>query len=400
MAVGGLKQAGIGVTAPVSGFALRTTIRNAILLRALVAVLLHAVAPEELFAPDQLTHHYIGNAYARYWSGETLFWPRAEGPPAYFYIVAGLYYMLGSSSLIPKLLNALVGGFSVGLVYDIARRMTANDAIAMRAAQLSAYFPSLVLWSALNIRDIWIVALILLVCRQALALHERVSTRGLLVLSASVLALAQFRSYILLAVALPMLLSFLVRNRTHLGRNVVVGMLVAVVVIYSDQAAGVGRRLRTLDFAEIQYFRYWGGVGANSDFAEADISTPGKALVFLPKGVAFFLLAPFPWAISGLRQILALPEMLFFYSLLPAMFRGIRRLIRERLSDALMVLLVTAGLTFAYALGSGNAGSAYRYRAQVLSFYMIFAAVGREVVRRQVAVPPRPSASRVPLKAG
>jgi hypothetical protein len=395
-----MRQATVGVATPASGFALRRTIRNAVLLRVFLATLLHFVAPEELFAPDQLTYHYIGDAYARYWSGETLYWPRAEGPPAYFYMVGVLYYFLGSSALIPKLVNAVVGGLSVGLVYDIARRMTASETVAMRAAQLSAYFPSLVLWSALNIRDIWIVALILVVCRQALALHEQASTRGLLVLAASVLALAQFRSYILLAVALPMLLSFLVRNRAHLGRNVMLGMLVAVVVIYTDQVAGVGRRLRTLDFAEIQYFRYWGGVGAKSDFAETDISTPEKALTFLPKGVAFFLLAPFPWAISGVRQVLTLPETLFFYSLLPAMFRGIRRLIRERLSDALMVLLVTAGLTFAYALGSGNAGSAYRYRAQVLSFYMIFAAVGREVVRRHVEIQQRPLPSRVPLKAG
>ena len=400
MVVSGVKQTDIGVATPVSGFALRATIRNAILLRVFVAILLHAVAPEELFAPDQLTYHYFGDAYARYWLGEALFWPRAGGPPAYVYMVGVLYYFFGSSSLIPKVLNALVGGLSVGLVYDISRRMTSSDAVAMRAAQLSAYFPSLVLWSALNIRDIWIVALILLVCRQALALHERPSTRGLLVLAASLLALAQFRSYILLAVALPMVLSFLVRNRAHLGRNVLVGMLVAGVVIYTDQAAGVGRRLRTLDLAEIQYFRYWSGVGAKSDFAEADISTPGKALAFLPRGIVFFVLAPFPWAISGPRQILTLPEMLFFYSLLPAMFRGIRRLIRERLSDALMVLLVTAGLTFAYALGSGNAGSAYRYRAQVLCFYMIFAAVGRGVARRQVGVQPQPLASRVPLKAG
>jgi len=375
-------------------------VRNAILLRALVAILLQFVAPEEMFAPDQLTYHYVGDAYARYWSGENLVWPEVQGPPAYYYMVGVLYYLVGSSSLIPKLLNALVGGLSVALVYDIARRMSASETVAIRAAKLSAYFPSLVLWSALNIRDIWVVALILLVCRQALALHERPNSRGLLVLGLSVLALAQFRTYILLAVALPMVLSFLVRNRAHLGRNVVLGMLVAVVVIYTDQVAGVGRRLRTLDFAEIQYFRYWGGVGAKSDFAETDISTPGKALLFLPKGVAFFLLAPFPWAITGIRQILTLPEMLFFYSLLPAMFRGIRRLIRERLSDALMVLLVTTGLTFAYALGSGNAGSAYRYRAQVLSFYLIFAAVGREVVRRQVGVKPLPLPARVPLKAG
>ena len=398
MAIGGVRQTPDEAALRGLGFAVRATVRNAVLLRVFVAILLHLVAPEDLFAPDQVSYHYVGDAYARYWSGETLFWPGVQGPPAYYYLVGALYYLVGSSSLIPKLVNALVGGLSVALVYDIARRVTASESAAMRAAQLSAYFPSLVLWSALNIRDIWVVALILLVCRQALVLHEHASFRGLFLLAGSVLALAQFRSYILLAVALPMVLSFLVRNRAHLGRNVLLGMLAAAVVIYTDQAAGVGRRLRTVDFAEIQYFRYWGGVGAKSDFAEVDISTPGKALVFLPQGVVLFLLAPFPWAITGLRQVLTLPEMLFFYSLLPAMLRGIRRLIRERLSDALMVLLVALGLTFAYALGSGNAGSAYRYRAQVLCFYVIFAAVGREVVRRPVGLQPQPWASRAPIK--
>ncbi|HET7290991.1 MAG TPA: hypothetical protein VFM88_01070, partial [Vicinamibacteria bacterium] len=81
-----------------------------------------------------------------------------------------------------------------------------------------------------------------------------------------------------------------------------------------------------------------------------------------------------------------------------AIWRGLRRLIRERLSDSLMVLLVTAGLTFAYALGTGNAGSAYRYRAQVLSFYLIFAAVGWEMARRPAATPAQPWASRAPIR--
>ena len=71
----------------------------------------------------------------------------------------------------------------------------------------------------------------------------------------------------------------------------------------------------------------------------------------------------------------------------------------ERLFDALMVLLVTASLTFAYALGSGNAGSAYRYRAQVLAFYLIFAAVGREVARRPGGYAP-PYTARVPPRPG
>ena len=38
----------------------------------------------------------------------------------------------------------------------------------------------------------------------------------------------------------------------------------------------------------------------------ADISTPEKALVFLPKGMAYFLLAPFPWMLGSIRQVLDL----------------------------------------------------------------------------------------------
>ena len=47
----------------------------------------------------------------------------------------------------------------------------------------------------------------------------------------------------------------------------------------------------------------------------------------------------------------------------------------------MMVLLITAGLTFGYALAEANAGMAYRHRAQVLVFYLAFAAVGVEQKR-------------------
>ncbi len=118
----------------------------------------------------------------------------------------------------------------------------------------------------------------------------------------------------------------------------------------------------------------------------ADISTPGKAIAFLPVGLAFFLLAPFPWTISNLRQAITLPEMLFFYSLIPSIVRGVAHLIRHRLTKSLMVLLITAGLTLGYALGEANAGTAYRHRAQILAFYLIFAAVGVEARVRKKGI--------------
>jgi hypothetical protein len=379
--------------------ALRRLFRRGLLIRMALAVFLYVFTDEMLFAPDQNTYRQLGESLARYWTGEIVVYPvrlLAGGPTGYVYIVAVLYW-LGMGALAAQLLNCLVGALTILIVFDLASRMTGDTAVALRSAAFVTYFPSLVLWSALNIRDAWIIILIALICRQALVLQEKVSLGSLAILSAAIWGLIQFRDYVLLAVTVPMVLSFLVRGRAHLGRNVLLGMLGTVLIIYADQAAGMGRRVRLLDLEELQSIRQWNAFGAASQFEQADISTPAKALVFLPKGLTFFLLAPFPWMLGSIRQILAVPEMVFFYSLIPSIIRGVRHLLRHHLANALMVLLVTGALTIGYALGEGNAGTAYRHRAQLLSFYLIFAAVGiearrasREEAPAPALVPPRP----------
>ena len=114
-----------------------------------------------------------------------------------------------------------------------------------------------------------------------------------------------------------------------------------------------------------------------------DISTPGRALAYLPTGLAYFLFSPFPWQITSTLKLFALPEMLLIYGLTPAILRGIRYTVRTRFREALQILLVTSLLTLSYALGEGNVGTLYRHRAQVISFFLIFAAVGLELRKRR-----------------
>ena len=371
----------------------------ALLARLALAVTIHfGVASEDLFAPDQRAYHQGGSLLAKYWAGEIPLPPGTvlpEGRKGYYYVVGAIYFLFGAVSLLPKLLNCLVGALAVPIVYDLARRMGASASASVRAALLAAWFPSLVLWSSLNIRDAWIVLLILLVCRESLIMQERPRLSSFLLIAIGLLAIVQFRDYILFAVAGPMVVSFLARTSRNLGRNLVLGCIGAVVVIYADQAAGANRKLRSFDLEEIHEIRYWNTVGASSQFEQADISTPGKALVFLPKGLAYFLLAPFPWMLGSIRQILAVPETLFFYWLIPWMIRGIRHLIRHHLGPSMMALLITAGLTLGYALGEGNAGTAYRHRAQLLCFFLIFAAVGLDQRKRRAHfAPPVPALAR------
>ena len=117
--------------------------------------------------------------------------------------MAGLYSVFGTLSIVPKLVNAIVGTISVRLAHDVALGMTGSEAMALRTAAYTAFFPSLVLWSALNIRDCWVVMLILLICREAMALQEELRVRPAILLVVSVLVVMQFREYILFAVAAP-----------------------------------------------------------------------------------------------------------------------------------------------------------------------------------------------------
>lgn len=376
------------VPSPQTKIALDLLFRKALALRLLLAILLHFLTGDGTFAPDQSTYHAWSEHLSQYWTGRVSFYPArlliVGEPIGYYWVVATLYTLFGAWPLLPKLLNAFVGAVTVKLVFDVLFRITQEEASALRAAQYVAYFPSLILWSVLNIRDCWVVLLIVLISRQALRVQDKPSIMALVVLGFAVFALTKFRAYLLFAVTLPILVSFLVRQRAHLVRNTAFGMLAAGAVIYADASAGQERRMRFIDFEELDRSRHWSSSAASSGFAQdVDISTPGKALAFLPVGLAYFLFAPFPWAVGSLRQGFAVPEMLYFYTLMPAIVRGAVLLLRRRTSGALMMVLLTSGITFGYAVGQGNVGTIYRHKAQVLPCILMFAAVGVEASRRR-----------------
>lgn len=365
---------------------------QALALRLAVALLVHFTASADTFAPDQLNYHIGADEVARYWAGDSIGepWPYHQaGRNAYFFLVAIQYFLVGASPLVPKLVNAAAGTLAVPLVIETARHVTGDWPTALRAGRYVAFFPSLVLWSALNIRDVWVVLLILLIAREAMRLQESVQIRSLLVLGAAILAIVQFRDYIFFAVVAPVLVSFIIRTRGNIARNAVIALIVASVVVFADHVTGSGRTLQNMDLETLSEIRAGTALGGNSSFdAQADISTPTRALLFLPRGLAFFLLGPFPWAIANFRQAFTVPEMLFFYTLVPSIIAGMLFLVRHRLRDSIMVLLITAAVTLGYALGQANQGTAYRHRAQVLPFYLMLGALGVEL-RRSQPVPQR-----------
>ena len=102
----------------------------------------------------------------------------------------------------------------------------------------------------------------------------------------------------------------------------------------------------------------------------------GGGITYLPVGLSYFLLAPFPWSATGPLQRITLPESLVWYGLFLCALWGLRLAIKYDLRRYTVPLAVLIMVTFAYALVEGNVGIAYRHRAQVLPLFFLFAALG------------------------
>jgi hypothetical protein len=371
--------------------------RTAFAVRAIAAIVIHLFAAPGLFAPDEQTYDFRGELLAKYWRGEIPVDPagdfRGEGR-GYYYIVAALYFPFGQLPLLPKLLNAWIGSRAVLELFRLTRLLGGSDIAALRAAKFMAFFPSMILWSSLLVRDVWVQWLLVRLAREMAELKGRLIPSRILTAGMLIWGLTLFRSYLLYAAVGPFILSFVVGRSKDIVRNLLLGASLALGLAYVGAQGAGGEGVRTLDLVELQRLRSWSSsaVAADSGFAaDADISTVGGAVTFLPIGLAYFFFAPFPWQIGSIRQSLAIPETLYFYSLVPGIIAGILYLFRRRLADSVGVLLVTMTVTFGYAIGQGNVGTLYRHKAQVIGFYYAFAAIGMENRRRRRAAPAYPA---------
>jgi 4-amino-4-deoxy-L-arabinose transferase-like glycosyltransferase len=358
-----------------------------ILLRYSAALVLNAFAGDSAFAAafwgDSGTYDTGGHQLALMWSGEPMtsaYLSRAVSGYGWVYFVGSIYYVVGRNQLFVQFLNGLIGGLTVLVIYAIAARLF-DRAAARWAALFMAFFPQVVFWSTGIYKDPAILLCIAVAMYSVLRLRERLSLPMIALFVAAEIILITLRFYVAYFVLFAALATFVFAQRHGLIRmfvtyGLLLGLLFGVLNI-AVQRETLEQQSTYLTLERLQITREdqatWGRSGFGQEY---DVSTPSGALSALPAGLVYLLFAPFPWAVSGLRQALAVPETLVWYALMPAFIRGLSFAVKRRLSAILPILVFGASLTAAYALMQGNIGTAYRQRTQVTMFFFIFMGVG------------------------
>ena len=357
------------------------TFAIAFLVRAVAVFVLHYVFflnDPSLLGGDDTGYDNSGRALLNFWQGEGD--PPRIGPPSgifsYYAINAALLAVAGERSiLIPRVVNAFLGALIAVLVHRSATQLFDRRAGRI-AGLLAALLPSLIVWSSLNMRDVWAWFGIVVVAHQVIAIERRGFGAALPGLLGGMAILALIRSWVVLIVILGLLSGYLLaalRGRARAVAAVGVVLLFGALVL----GLGVGREyIVRISERGLTGFRAGTTVDQSAFAAGVDLSSLGSVLRFLPVGISYMLFGPFPWNVQGMRQALALPEVLFWYFLLTRIVAGAFRGIRARPVSAAPLLAICGGIFIGLALLEGNLGLIYRHRAQAAVVLLIFAGGG------------------------
>jgi hypothetical protein len=355
----------------------------ALALRVAVAIGTYVVLPYGYLAPDEVG--YVSTATVMMKGGHVDLALLVNGEGWQYFNVL-LFHFAGINPLLPRLWNCVVGAVTPVVCFSLARTLGARTA-AKWSAVLVAAFPSLVLWSTLNLKDVDVWLLVLGGLLLTIRLQAGLSARNVVPLLLVVTILEPLRRYtdiaLLAAAVVSLLVLFLRRSGLTSRRGyapvvagvlaVLAGLFVVVVVILP-----VGEWVyRSAGLARIASLRANFAVGAHSAVDPAPgLETLHGALAFLPAGLVDFLLRPFPWEHGSATLMGTRPEMVLYYGLLLLAVIGIVYSLRAHPTQTLPALVFLIVAAVGYALVLGNLGTIYRERDQLIIVIFAFVGVG------------------------
>lgn len=300
----------------------------------------------------------------------------------YSWLLSLAYSLLGASSLLAQAINVFFGTLIPLNVYLISKELWGTPA-ALRATWLSAFFPSLVLYSAIPMREP--IVTYLLTSSLVFLVRWYRTARGRAFVSAVILCLASvlfhtalFAAFLALGFVLTLRLLQALIGPSHGLQPGILRYTVAILsflsVISLILYTGVGLEkigsVSSVSIEALQNQQEWAARSRGATYLENLLVTSPASLVWQsPIRITFFLLTPFPWMVRGGGDIAAALDA-SLYAVLIALFIRKRRTVWSA-PPAQAILLVLLALLLLYALVTSNYGTALRHRSTIAPLFLI-----------------------------
>lgn len=308
---------------------------------------------------------------------------------SYDYFTSFVYSITGHSPLSLFLISSLAGSLAALFIYIIGKELFSKK-VARITSIFAFFWPSFIMWSTQNLKEPMIAMLGCVLILAVLYIMKRPLP--------ALLLLAFLSSWVLFKIGAPyaiVLISMIFFTSVflfvkHLFRHkfpviLVLGFLIFILVYvnYSKIITFISEKSIYTDiknyksiFEFLDYNRSVRAFGRLGFFQNADISSFGRAIAFMPLGLLYAVFAPFPWQLGSITQIIAAPETLLFYMLFPVTLKGVIFGYSKRFNQSLLLLSIIGSTLIFLGLIEGNSGTLFRHRFLAFNLLFIFTAIG------------------------
>jgi len=348
-------------------------------------------------------HHILGScAYTGLIRSQCWFWMHYPGSNSDFYpwLMSLVYLVTSRSVLILQSISVFVGVLSVYATWLLGCEVWGQRA-GRRAAWVMALFPTVVMYSALPLREGYLTCLLLFgllwVARWSREGKARQATWALLLFGVGI-----FFHGSMFVVALTFMIVIASKMFWRGGQSFIRGRLsltaLLALIIIGGSILFWGLSGVKFDkfgtFSDLTNLQRWVSYSQQKYYADGHAGdavypewtnpeSTGDLVWAIPLKAVYLLFSPFPWDVKTPAHLIGLMDGLLYLGLVIIIFRNIKTIWRNE--TARIVLLVILPFIFAYSLGTSNFGTSIRHRAKFVGVLIMLASfwLARLVIHRK-----------------
>ena len=332
------------------------------------------------------------------------------GSYMYSWVASCIYRVVGRSPLALQMLNSFAGAMIVLLSMKTVRIVRPGERVDLSVGWFLAFYPSLVLYSAITMREVAItlplgLAVYFLlkwdrstryryaVCSLLSVLLSQLSHAGMISATVAIGTLILYRSFFVHWRRLGNIRFGFADVAAAVGSLVVIGLGIGVISMMTSGGHGLeklGLIAQDEVVSGIAELQERAARGRAAYLVGSEASSALQIALQLPLRVLFFVGSPFIWQVNRLADVMVFLDGVFLSLLMAALVVQVRRG-AWRVRNYLMLLIVLGAIVMAFAIATSNYGAAFRHRAKLVPTAIILYAVGRSYTESK----PHPTNERV-----
>lgn len=355
-----------------------------LIVRVILILVGHYIVPLPDSTADARTFHIIALNLSR----EGFFHVISEytGPSPRFitWIIAIPYSLFGKSILMAQSISLMFGMGSIFLAWKIAKKIW-NNQIATKVAWTVALFPSLVLYSVLVLREVYMVFFLLIALYGIVDWVKTNSIKSIVITTVGFIGAIFFHgammvgAIIFIAIvgtsSIYRFLKSLQNFRIHLKSLTLTIIFLTCLGLYFTNKISVpylGTFSSSTDVNNLQG-RTQGATRGTASWPEwTKINSPIEMVYKAPIRSIYLVFAPFPWDVNRLRHLIGMFDAILYMYLSYLILTNIRSIWNDPVLRIFLLILLS--YIFVFGIGVGNFGTGIRHRSKFVVIFILLAA--------------------------